>query len=468
MAISPAFSIAQRALMANESALGVVGNNIANVNTPGFTRQVPQFVADVAVPQDGVLIGTGTHIQTVLQVLDPLLERRLLGSQTDLAQQNALKDQLGSLAGLVNDLDTPSVASALGGFFDAADALARNPSGLAERQTLLGSATTLAADLNQRHADVAALQRAADDRFVSVATGANASLQKIATLNTAIVAAETGSQQANELRDQRRQALNDLSSALGIATVDHPDGSITVQARNGLVLVDAGSVVNPIAVSASGTGIDGAPLHQAGIPDPAGGGVIAVPGAFDSGELGGLAQARDQDIPNAATALDTFALALRDQVNAIQTDPAALDLDGNSTAAVPLFGGTGAGDLSVLVSDPRQIGAALSAQPGDNQNALRLADLRTAPVAALAGASFSGFLASQQGQVGEAAAGAEDAAAARDALNQQLANQRASLSGVNLNEELTNLIKFQRAFQAASRVITAVDATLQDLLNSVS
>jgi flagellar hook-associated protein 1 FlgK len=466
MAISPAFSIAQRALLANESALGVVGNNIANVNTPGFTRQIPEFASDVPLPLNGVLVGSGTHIRTVLQVLDPLLERRLLTSETDRRQQGALRDQLGALAGLVNDIDTPSLASAVGGFFDAADALARNPGGLAERQTLLGRATAVAAGLNQRHTDIAALQRATDDRFVSVATGANEGLRKIATLNTAIVASETGSQQANELRDQRRQAVNDLAGVLGIATVDHPDGSLTVLARNGLVLVDAGAVVHPITVSENGVGLDGAPLHQAGIPDPAGGGTIAVPDAFATGELAGLAQARDQHLPAAAAALDTFALALRDQVNAIQTDPAALDLDGNPTTTVPLFGGTGAADLNVLITDPRQLAAALSAQPGDNQNALRLADLRTAPLAALGGAPFTGFLAAQQGRVGEDAAGAADAATARENLHQQLANQRASLSGVNLNEELTNLIKFQRAFEAASKVITAVDATLQELLNA--
>ena len=467
MAISPAFSIAQRALLANESALGVVSNNIANVNTPGFTRQIPEFASDLPVPLNGVLVGSGAHIRTVRQVLDSLLDGRLLGSETDLRQRSALRDQLGALAGVVNDLDTPSLASTLGGFFDAAEALGRNPAGLAERQTLLGRATALAAGLNQRHGDIAALQRGADDRYVSVANGANGALQKIATLNTAIVASESGSQQANELRDQRRQAVTDLAGVLGISTLDHADGSLTVFARNGLVLVDAGSVVHPLAVTESGVGLDGAPLHQAGIPDPAGGSAISVPGAFATGELAGLAQARDQYLPAAATALDTFAVALRDQVNAIQTDPAALDLDGNSTAAAPLFGGTGAGDLNVLITDPRQLAAALSAQPGDNQNALRLADLRTAPLAALGGVPFTGFLAAQQGQVGEAAAGAQDAAAARDGLHQQLANQRASLSGVNLNEELTNLIKFQRAFQAASKVISAVDATLQELLNAV-
>jgi flagellar hook-associated protein 1 FlgK len=467
MAISPAFSIAQRALLANETALGVVSDDIANVNTPGFTRQIPEFTSDPPVPMNGVVVGMGSHIASVTQVLDPLLQRRLLGAETDSQQQGALRDQLDALAGIVNDVNSPSLASALTGFFDAADALARNPGGLAERQTLLGSATTLAADLNQRHSDVAALQRATDASYVNAATGANDDLRKIAALNVSIVAADSGSQQANELQDERRQALGSLAGVVGIATVDNTDGSVTVSTLNGVVLVDHGSVVNPIAVTTSGVGLDGAPLHQAGIPDPSGAGVIALPAAFATGQLAGLAEARDQQLPAAATALDNLAVTLRDQVNAIQTDPAALDLNRNPTAGVPLFGGTGAGDLSVLISDPRQIGAALSAQPGDNQNALRLADLRTTPIASLGGSAFTDYLAAEQGRVGEDASRAEDTATASSGIQQQLQTQRDSLSGVNLNEEMTNLLKYQRAFQAAAQIINAVNATFDDLFQAI-
>ena len=109
---------------------------------------------------------------------------------------------------------------------------------------------------------------------------------------------------------------------------------------------------------------------------------------------------------------------------------------------MPLFGGTGAGQLSVLVTDARQIAAALSTQPGDNQNALRLADLRTTPQAALGDATFSAYLAQQQVLVGENAARTDAGATAADGFPHSSRPQRASISGVNLNEELTNLLKY--------------------------
>ena len=148
----------------------------------------------------------------------------------------------------------------------------------------------------------------------------------------------------------------------------------------------------------------------------------------------------------------------------------AVDLDGGSTAAVPLFGGTDAKTITVLLTGAdagRRIGAALSAEPGDNQNALALADLRTTAQGALGATTFSGFLAGLTGQVGESAAQARDGAQAAEALQQQLQNQRESFSGVNLNEELTNLLRYQRAFQASAEAINVGNQVLDELMQLV-
>src|SRR2546427_8066827 len=158
MALSSLLGIAQRALLYNETALGVVGNNIANVSTPGYTRELAEFESDPSlVSPQGVLVGTGVHVSAVRQVLDPLLERRLIGAETDRRQQGAARDQLTALAGVLNELDQPSLGDAVNGFFDAADALARNPGGAAERETLLGRARAVADELQRRSTAVAAL-----------------------------------------------------------------------------------------------------------------------------------------------------------------------------------------------------------------------------------------------------------------------------------------------------------------------
>jgi len=471
MALSSLLGIAQRGLLADETALGVIGNNIANVNTPGYTRQVPDLESDPSlVTPQGVLVGTGVHVAAVRQVLDPLLERRLLGAETDRQEQGAVRDQLTALAGVLNELDQPSLGDAVNGFFDAADALARNPAGTAERETLLGQARTLAAELQRRSGAVATLQRGADDAYVAAATRADDALGRIADLNKAISAAEAGGQNAGDLRDQRRTALTSLAGVLGIQTVDTRDG-VTVSATNGAVLVDGGTVVHQIAVREQGAGLDGHSLHEAGLAD-ATGAFIAVPTAFTSGQLAALARVRDGELVDASSALDTFASTLITEVNRVQTNggAGAVDLDGGSTAAVPLFGGTDAKTIAVVLTGPdagRRIGAALSSELGDNQNALALADLRTTTQATLGEATFTGYVAGLTGQVGEDAAQARDAAQASQALQQQLQNQRDSVSGVNLNEELTNLLRYQRAFQASAQAMNVANEVLDELMQVV-
>src|SRR5438132_45921 len=472
MAISSLLGIAQRSLLASETALGVVGNNVANVNTPGYTRQLPDLESDPSVvsPQ-GVLVGTGVHVAAVRQVLAPLLEKRLIGAETDRRQQGAVRDQLTALAGVLNELDQPSLGDAVNGFFDAADGLARNPAGTAERETLLGRARAVADELQRRSTAVAALQRGADDAYVAAATGANDALGRIADLNRAITAAEAGGQSAGDLRDRRRTALTDLAGVIGIQTVETKDGAVTVAAANGAVLVDGGAVVHRIALREQGVGLDGHALHEAGLAD-ATGAFIAVPGAFGSGELAALARVRDGELISASSDLDTFASALITEVNRIQTNggTGAVDLDGGSTALAPLFGGTDAKTITVLLTGPdasRRIGAALSSEPGDNQNALALADLRTGAQAALGNATFSGYIAGLTGAVGEDAAQARDTAQASQALQQQLQNQRDSFSGVNLNEELTNLLRYQRAFQASAEAINVANQVLDELMQVI-
>ena len=115
----------------------------------------------------------------------------------------------------------------------------------------------------------------------------------------------------------------------------------------------------------------------------------------------------------------------------------------------------------------RRIGAALSSEPGDNQNALELADLRTAAQATLGNVTFTGYVAGLTGQVGQDAAQARDSAQATQALQQQLQNQRDSFSGVNLNEELTNLLRYQRAFQASAEAINVGNEVLDELMQVV-
>ena len=467
MALLPLFAIGRGGLLAQEIGLTVAGNNIANANTPGYTRTRAVLSQEVPGQYAGVLIGRGVRAQRVEQVVDQLLEARLRVVTTEQGEAIARRDHLVALSAVANDLDDPSLATVLDAFFAAADGLARNPGGLAEREVLLARGEALADETNGRASRLARLQRDIDDRIAALVSEANDEIERLATLNTAIVNAEVDGQVAAGLRDERTLVLQSLARKVGIEAIDTGQLGTRISLANGLVLVEGGRVVHRLAAEPGSTpGLDGGPLRDLGVRR-SNSSYVVLPSVALRGEIAGLRAVRDGELVEAATRLDLFASTLASAVNAVQQHPSARDLDGNATAGVPFFAGTTAATLQLALSDPRTIAAARSTQPGDAANALALVGVRGAAQGALNGTTLSGWLAAEQARLGQDAARAEDAATAADLRASQVRSEREAVSGVNLNEELANLLRFQHAFEASARVIAVADRVLDELVNLV-
>ncbi len=469
MAISTALDIAARALMAQQAGLAVVGNNIANVNTPGYARQVPVLEEDQSLPIDsGVNGGSGVRVLRIDQVVDTLLERRRTQAQTDVGYQTARRDKLSDLVDATNDLDQTQLGAALNAFFDGADSLSLRPASLVDRQTLLARAGTLASGFNQRYDAIAGVQRAADAKIVDLATRANTAIETIARANEGIARLASTGEQPNDLLDQRQTALNELSSILGVSTTVDQYGQVRVAGDSGVVLVEGGTVVNRLTTVTGAVGLDSNDLHDIVFTNTSNGQTHALPDSLQRGQLGGLFQVRDGDTITAASNLDVLAAGLRDAVNAVQT--AGIDLAGSPTTTTPLFSGSGitgaSQTIAVAITDPRAIATALPTEGATtgNGNALALSLIRTTPLTALGNLTPNGYLSTETGRLGEAASEVTNRASAATTFADSLEQQRASVSGVNLNEELTNLLRYQHAFQAASQVISVVNTTLDALL----
>jgi flagellar hook-associated protein 1 FlgK len=449
-------AIAREALLAHQRALGVVGHNIANVNTPGFSRQRAELGAITL----GDRVGAGVRVVDVRQAIDPFLEARQLASASALAAATTSRDLLDRVQGLF-PVQGPGIGDALHEFFAAADALATHPQEVATRSELLGRAESLAGRLRSTAAALATMQHEADGQIAQAGRDANSALATIAQLNRNIVVAEVSGGTANDLRDARRVALERVAELLQVNVIEQGDGSVSVFAASGATLVagpDAATLateVDPMAL-----GLDGNPLSRIGLRD-AGGSVIALGGAL-GGTIGALVIQRDQRLPATAADLDRFATTLRDAVNAVQTDPAGRDLDG--LVGAPLFTGSGAADLTVAITDPRAIAAARSANPGDNAGALALVAVGDATFAALGGVTLTEFFGTVQASAGDQARRADDQATIEESVASALAAQRDAFAGVNLEEEFTDLIRFQRSFQAAAQLISVSNRMLDDLL----
>lgn len=457
MAIFAPLSIGRSALLAHERAIATTGQNIANAETPGYRRQATDLSS-----QDGSQ-GYGVRVLGVEQAVDRFLEAQLLRQNSLSSGADIRRDFLDRVQQLF-PVDGPSVGGALDAFWGAAQRLADRPEDLAVRGDLLARAEELAARIRQTSAGLARQQREVDDRLGGQVEAINSQLSAIGSLNREIVAAEAGGARANELRDQRDQAMLALSEHLEIRATERKNGAVDIQIESsGVALVLDGDVQELTLEVGSTDGLDGEPLAQLGVRLLSGA-VIDVPGN-PGGEVGALLTLRDSDLVDLSADLDGFALGLRDAVNAVQTDAAATDLDG--AVGTALFGGTGASDFEVILSDSRGIAAAVGSNAGDNTNALALLDVREASQTALNGATLSDYYSSLQSSAGSSARLAADQADVEAAARAALQGRRDAVSGVSLEEEFTDLIRFQRGFQAAAQLISVSDGLLEDLMGLV-
>jgi flagellar hook-associated protein 1 FlgK len=461
MAIFAPLAIGRQALLANERAIGVTGHNIANANTPGYSRQRAVLSAE-RPDQDG--FGSGVRMIDVERAVDPLLDARLLVNASALGGAITGHQLLDRLQAFFPVGDR-GVGNALAEFFAAANALADNPQDLASRNQLLEAAHAVASQLRSAAGGIQTLQREADERLGQAAFDANAVLEQVAHLNREIVAAEQGGRATNDLRDQRQAALGELAGQLAIQVIETADGGVDVVAASGqAVVMGADAATLTTEPDGSQLGLDGNPLSRVGIRLP-GGAVVALAGSI-GGAIGALLDVRDRTLPGNAADLDRLAVALRDSVNAVQTDPAGRDLNG--AVGLAFFSGTGAADLAVAISDPRGIAAARSTELSDNSNALALAAVAQQTFPALGGATLSTYFGTVHARIGQQARGADDAQSIQENVSAALSAQREAISGVSLDEEFTDLIRFQRAFQAAAQLINVSNTMLDDLLGLVS
>ncbi len=457
MAIFAPLSIGRLALLANERAIGVTGQNISNVNTPGYSRQSP--VLSAGRPDDAGF-GTGVAVTDVTRSVDGFLDARLLASSSSLAGATTGRELLDRLQQLF-PVGDQGVGNALSQFFAAANGVANNPQDVASRDQLLSAGTTLASQLRDAAGGIQTLQRETDQRLGQAADDANATLQSLAHLNQEIIAASRAGRETNDLRDQRQVALNDLAKHFSIQVVEVDSGGVNVFAASGqglLIGTDAATLTTE--VDPAHVGLDGNPLSKIGIA-ARDGSVISLSGSI-GGDVGTLLGLRDGTFPNDATSLDTLATTLRDAVNGVQTDPAGRDLDGNVGTA--LFSGTGAADFQVAITDSRKIAAAQGANLADNTNALALAAVSQQTFPALGGATVGDYLGTLTARAGEQARSADQSATVQENVSAALTAQRDAISGVSLDEEFTNLIKYQRGFQAAAQLINVSNSMLNDLL----
>lgn len=385
--MSDLLSIGSSALLAYRRALDVTSNNIANVNTAGYSRQRAELSARGSVGAGYGYIGSGVDVSTVRRISDGLVNTRL---QTDTAAYSRLytySSYASRVDQLLSGADT-SLARPLQNFFDAANALAQNPSSTAARQSLIGTAQTLAARINDTQSQLDAMAGDVDIRIEAAVGDINRLTGAIASLNERIALAQGAFQQPpNDLLDQRDQLLQELAGQVGISTTTQGDGSVSVFTASGQALV-VGNRATALSV--------GPDRYDSGQLDVLHGGSARVTSQLSGGVLGGLLDVRREVIDPARSDLGRLAAGIADAVNAqhaqgldangalggdffsVTAGPAHANRGNTGTATVT----TAFGDVSKLTGDEYE----LRFETGG----WRLSNLRTGADVALSGTGAAG------------------------------------------------------------------------------
>ncbi len=462
--INSAFNLISSALDADQGALNVVANNVANANTPGYTQEVPNWQENRPVEINGVEQGTGVRETGGISVRDRVLEERLAQQQQSASATGARLSALESLQTLFAPNSGASgqavgdIGSDITSFFNAFSSLEAAPTDNALRQQVLSAGSTLAGDISSAAASVKAQGSALDQEAKAVTDQVNALTESIAQLNREIQS-NSPEGDAGVLEDQRQQDLSKLSQLIGFSQITTESNGLSITTVSGELLVSEGSSFQLT------TGLVGGETHFfVGTTD------VTSQLASGGGELGGYLTVRDQDIPVVMSALDQLAYGISTCVNAANNS--GTDLDGSTgTAANPLyiFSEPGAvfgsaATMSVIMTDPGQIAAAgLGQGTGDNSNAGVLAGLASQGI--VSGESPSNFYAHFVTTLGSRVAEAQTDNTAQSASLTQVQTQRDSLSAVNLNDEAAMMQQIERSYQAASQVFNILNTIMASALN---
>ena len=325
--INSAFGVMAGALDADRAALSVVANNVANANTTGYAREVPNWQENPAIEMNGIVLGTGASETGSTSQRDRILEERLDQQQQLSAASGARLSALNNVQSLfpVDSGSSTSTAGDIGSditsFFDSFTSLEADPTSNALREQVLASATTLAGDISGTAKNLQAQRSALDQEAAGVATQVNALTKSIAQLNLQIQSVASN-QDAGTLEDERQQDLSQLSQLIGINQVTTEGDGLSVTTTSGQLLVSEGQTIE----MSTGT-VKGMTDFFLGGQD------ITSSLADGGGELGGYLTARDQDIPTIESSLDQLAYGIATTMNAQNAKGADL----NGVAGGPVF-----------------------------------------------------------------------------------------------------------------------------------
>jgi flagellar hook-associated protein 1 FlgK len=468
-----AFDIGRKTLRSQLAGLNVTGNNIANVNTPGYSRQQVNLVTDLPlVTSDGVF-GSGVKVDGVRRLRDALVDRQLRNELHNRGKNEILERIFKQIEVTVNEPSDFGLRALISKFFDNYSGLTNDPENATTRFNLRESAKLVIDAFHRIDKQLRILSDDIDFELRRDVKEVNRLTSQIAKINKQIFATEGLSKgTSNELRDQRDQALDQLSELVDITVFETSNGSINVGGSEGsLVAANIPTLLKTVVTNAGGDLVS--TIFDANANEEFG---------VKNGKIAGLIESRSVSIPKFRGLFNTLAKRLVEAVNNIHKIGVGLK---GTKPDIPkdnlFFTGDDAVTIELaqaIVDDVNNIAAGeridtikpdgsvvTSGSPGDNTIALEIADLKQNLILSDGTESLIDFFNTIVSDIGIDTKTAGDNVVNQQLLIRQFLNLRDSQQGVSLDEEFINLIKFQRGFQGGAKLIQTLDEMFETLIN---
>jgi flagellar hook-associated protein 1 len=447
MSLSGSLSIAVQALNADTGALQATNNNIANASTPGYSRQTVVLQEAAPTNDNGMSAGNGVVLEGYQSVRGELVQNRI---QAETQTQSSMNAQLSSLQQIEPAFtsSTQDIGTQMSALFSSLSSLSTDPTSSTDREAVLTSGQNLATAFNSTSSALTTQQSDLNPQVAQDVTQINALTQQIAALNPQLTELKANGQDGGTLEDQQNQLVLSLSALTNVSVTQTENGE-TLTTGNGTALV-VGSQSFSLQTTTAASG-----MQQ--VLDTNG---MNITSSITGGDLGGTVQMRDQTIPTLLNQLDTLANQFGTAFNAIQ----ASGTDGYGNAGSQFFNvhvavAGSAAAIGVVMTDPSQIAASQGGSLGGNGNIANFSALQGTALAS--GQTPTNAYANLVYQVGSLTATATAESGATTSSLLQLNDQLSSVSGVSIDQESTNLITYQTAYEAAARVVTTIQALFQ-------
>lgn len=443
--------------MSQQVGLNVVGQNVANVNTDGYTRKMLQLEAQG--------YWGGVDVAGIKRYTDEFASARLVEEESTLGFFQQQSEILAHVSDLFNDLQDTGIGNAMDNFFGAMRTLESNPADLTSRMEVLVRGEELSETFNRVAGELESVRRGLDDLLLASASEVNSRVEEIAELNNQISLQLALGHDASDNQDTRDRLILELSEHVHVNFIENSDGQYTVFLEGGMPLVEGSTFstlyVNPNA--APGT----AQVEYVS----SNGASTNVTNRLSGSRMGGTIELRDNIIPGYQTELDQLAYDIVDAYNTQHAAGFGLDAVGGRNFFADLGGVVANAAANMALSAdvdgiPENVAAAGAATgaAGDNVNAIALANLPEQLLATGGTLSFNEAYGNLVGSVGVDARRANDSTKVTQNTIQNVETIRDSTSGVALDEELTYMLAYQRAYQASARVVNTTDQMIQVIL----